>query len=395
MKSLNLILIFVCLISLVFADAENYEITYYGCPDECHTQRDPACESRDRHYQLEEDDFFAALSVDFDFKQYCSSYAVVMLTNGKSKMIKAQIVDSCGNCSKYHVDLSIAAFTALTRKEDGVANIIWGVFSSDGKHLAGPYENKASKAAENFKMSRDSFINAFIANGKKLAASSSSHRDFDPSISSSSSSPKTTTTKTTIKTTTTKTTTKTTVKTTTTKAAVTKAAVTKAITTTTNAVTTTTKITSNSAQEQIIPVEENNTITEVVETEVVEAEVPTTIPEPQSQIQPEENTIKEAFDEVETNNEEKPDYTAGIIALGVGSTLSAAGVGLLFLKKKNPSKYEDLKQKFPDAFTSVKRGISRRATRIKRSMSKKTPKQPTLPTNNEYVYTAPANLITF
>jgi len=339
MKFFNLILLFACLLSFVFADAENYEITYYGCPDECETQEGPAC---DEHMELGKHDYFAALSTEYEFEQYCKKYVVVMLTNGKPKMIKAKIVDSCGDCSKYHVDLSESAFTALTKKSDGVANIVWGVFSSDGKHLAGPYENKAKQAAEKFKMSKDSFIDAFIENGKKLAASSSHERNFD----ASSSSHKTTTT-------------------------------TKTITTTT----TTTTVTATDV---------NATTAIPEQTTSVVVETPKTTPE-----QPQNEVIKEAINEGEGNtDEEKTDYTAGIIG-GIGGTLTATGIGLLFLKKKNPSKYEDLKQKFPETFTTVKRGISRGATQLKRKMTKKTPKQPTLPTNNQYVYTAPANLITF
>jgi len=58
MKSFSLVFLFALLISLVFADAENYEITYYGCPEECHTQRNPACDSK---MKLGDHDYFAAL----------------------------------------------------------------------------------------------------------------------------------------------------------------------------------------------------------------------------------------------------------------------------------------------------------------------------------------------
>jgi len=58
MKSFSLILLFACLLSFVFAEADNYEITYYGCPDECYAQNKPAC---DEHMTLGEHEYFAAL----------------------------------------------------------------------------------------------------------------------------------------------------------------------------------------------------------------------------------------------------------------------------------------------------------------------------------------------
>lgn len=344
MKSFSLFLIFASLISLVFAEADNYEITYYGCPDECYAQQEPAC---DGNMKLGNHEYFAALSVDFDYDRYCFDYVVAMRTDGSKKMIKAKIVDSCGNCSKYHVDLSETAFTALASKKDGIANIIWGVFSKDGKKLAGPYENKAHSAAEKFKMSSSSFIEAFNKNAEKLAVSSSNTRDFDASDR------KTTTT-------------------------------TKKTTTTTKKTTTSTTITTSIPSTTIVE------STTAIETMTEEA--PKATPATQKQTKPEINSVVESEKKEE---ESKGNYTAGIITAVGCAGVGCAGVGLFFLKKKNPTQYEDLKQKFPEAFTTVKRGLTRSATQIKNKMTKKTPKQPTLPMNNEYIYTAPANLITF
>jgi len=49
------------LIPAVFSEvisAYNYEVTFYGCPEECNTQKEPAC---DGHLQLGNHDYFCAL----------------------------------------------------------------------------------------------------------------------------------------------------------------------------------------------------------------------------------------------------------------------------------------------------------------------------------------------
>jgi len=65
----------------------------------------------------------------------------------------------------------------------------------------------------------------------------------------------------------------------------------------------------------------------------------------------------------------KVSYKIGILT---GSTFigCAAGIGLLYLKKKNPNKYEELKQKFPEAFTTLKRNVTRSASSIRRGVNR-------------------------
>lgn len=345
MKSLNIILIFAILISVVYSRGKspNFQMTHYGCPYECHTQEQPACDGhRDLGYNI---NYFAALSTDFDYHRYCGDYAVLMLTDGSKNMVKAEIVDSCGSCEKYHVDLSVLAFKALqSDTSKGVGNIIWGIYSRSGKRLSGPYENNARNAARKHKLSSSrSFIDAFDINAKKLATSSHHTRKFDTSLG-------------------------------------------KKPTTTKAAITTTTK----AAIEETQVVSLNTTIPEPVN-----ENLPIAKPLPPPEKPEEENLIHEAVkegDEGEIKNDEKSNYTVGVITAVGGSVLGAAGVGLLFMKKRNPTQYEDLKQKFPEAFSNVKRGLSRSATKLKRRMTKKN-ERPTIP--SEFIYNAPKELITF
>jgi len=57
MKLSGLVTIFTGLVATVIAGG-NYEITYYGCPSECETQKRPAC---DGSLNLGEHEYFAAL----------------------------------------------------------------------------------------------------------------------------------------------------------------------------------------------------------------------------------------------------------------------------------------------------------------------------------------------
>jgi len=76
----------------------------------------------------------------------------------------------------------------------------------------------------------------------------------------------------------------------------------------------------------------------------------------------------------ESDDTESAGSAVGVVA--ALSCLGASGVGLVFLKKKNPTKYEELKKKFPEAFTSVKR----RASDLRRSVSNGKQNKVTLPT---------------
>jgi len=304
MKLASIIVLFTAIISTVLSKkheitAYNYEATFYGCPEECHTQRNPACDQ-----DMDVGKYFCALSNLFDYKKYCKQYAIVMLTNGSRNMVKARVVDSCGSCDKLHVDLSKPAFTELTSEGKGVSNIIWAVYSREGKKLTGPYYNRANRAAEEFGISSSRFLSAFEANAKELARSSSHTRKFNPNLGIV---PKRTTT---------------------------------------------------AIKTVVAPSSKQVSATKVVG--------PSTVPNtkaPAKQVT--EKIVSHAVNEVDDGK----GPTVGMI-VGVGSSIGcAAGLGILFIKKRNPNQYENLKQKFPEAFTQVKRGLSRSATQLTRGAS--------------------------
>jgi len=83
------------------------------------------------------------------------------------------------------------------------------------------------------------------------------------------------------------------------------------------------------------------------------------------------------------DDESNAGASVGIITAIGGTALGAAGVGLVFMKKKNPNQYEDLKQKFPEAFTQVKRNLTRSATQLKRKMTRRPAKPVTESTHKE------------
>ncbi|ORX75119.1 hypothetical protein BCR32DRAFT_272110 [Anaeromyces robustus] len=172
MKLLNLFVLATSLISASFA-AKQYQITYYGCPRECHSQKHPSCGLPT--YPLEKDGtkYFCALSTKLEhYKEYCGKQVVVMLTDGTKNMIKVQVVDSCSSCPKYHVDLSQYSFPHLLELKKGEADCIWSIYDDDGTRLIGPIYNSVDKAVSKLGMSKDSFLKAFDSSAKKLVRSS-------------------------------------------------------------------------------------------------------------------------------------------------------------------------------------------------------------------------------
>jgi len=321
MKLLNSLLLLASVIASVYAGGrDDYEITHYGCPDECDTQEHNSChfDSLPSH--------FAALSTKLSgYHSYCGSYAIYMMSDGSStKLGKATIVDSCRSCSRYHLDLSTSAYNDVHKGSD---KVIWGIYSKSGSKLAGPFYGSVSGAANKVGMSSDSFVSAFNANAKKLASSSSHSLSFSSSSKDKDTTTTTTTARTTARTTATKT-------------------VTTTKTLNAKTTTTTTKTLPTTRPAKKVPTEKN----------------------------PAKNEQKTVNKAVNENKEENNNTAIGLIALG-GGCLGAAGLGLVLLKKKNPNTYESMKQKFPEAFTNVKRGLTRSATSLKRKVTKKNPKQ--------------------
>jgi len=99
------------------------------------------------------------------------------------------------------------------------------------------------------------------------------------------------------------------------------------------------------------------------------ASKPTQVATPNNMKKESPKIVDEAVKEEE--DEENSGTSISIITAIGGTALGAAGVGLVFMKKRNPSQYEDLKQKFPEAFTQVKRNLTRGATQLKRKMTRK------------------------
>jgi len=106
-----------------------------------------------------------------------------MLADGNrpDKLARAVVVDSCSSCATYHLDLSKTAFGELREHTKGTGKIIWGIYSKKGERLAGPFYNSVDGGAKQNNMSKDSFISAFDANAKSLAASSHNSAKFSTS----------------------------------------------------------------------------------------------------------------------------------------------------------------------------------------------------------------------
>jgi len=369
MKFFNIFCIFTTIIGLAYCGGSaNNELTFYGQKGEEGAKANPSCSQ----YTTDTlPTYFAALSTHLDnYDDYCGNYAVFMSSDGlNTKAIaKAIVVDSCKNCSSKHLDVSLNIFKKIAPESAGEAEIIWGIYSRNGKKLTGPYYNSVSGTSGKLGMSRDAFIEAFDANAKKLASSSSYYGTFSSSgLHIEPKKTTSTTSKKTIKTTTTTTTTKRI-------AVVTPANPVNPVNNPVVGISTTINrfplatTSVNPIATSINPLNPVTTIANVAAT-------PSVAPEAQKEVGQAVNEVNINQNKKNDDNDDGMGATLGIIAIG-GGCLGAAGVGLLFMKKKNPSTYENMKQKFPEAFSNVKRGLSRRATSIKRRVTKRDAKQP-------------------
>jgi len=364
MKLLKAISLLTFTVASVYASGgeANNEITYYGCPKECSAQRNPSCP------HFDDDNLpshFAALSTKLSgYDDFCGNYAVYMMADGSNveTLAKATVVDSCSSCAKYHLDLSEVAFREIREKSKGTGKVIWGIYSKSGSRLAGPFYSSVEGSAKKLGMSSDAFISAFDGNAKSLASSSSSTRSFNSS--SSGSVEKKTTSKKIVTTSATRITSKTIAPILTTKVLAPSGIPAK-------------NLPNNTLPAKGLPIGATKNVTASVNPVVAPGvNVPVTSAAKAPQQTQSAKTIEKVINE-EKKEEEDDDSTGttvGLLAVG-GGVLGAAGVGLLFMKKKNPSTYEEMKQKFPEAFNNVKRGLSRSATSIKRRVTKRAPKQ--------------------
>jgi hypothetical protein len=369
MKLLGSLFIITSLIASVFCGGNsNYELTFYGQKGETHAKKDPSCP------QYDDDNlptYFAALSKKLhNYKDYCDKYAIFMSSNGSNvkTVAKAVIVDSCGECAAYHLDVSLNSFNKIAKQKDGTVPIIWGVYSKSGSEVAGPYYSSVSGTAKKLGLSSDAFVSAFRANAKSLASSGSSSKEFSAS-GAHIEQPK-----------------KTTVKATTKRIVTTKAAIPKNTPVAPKAVTTTKApfplanqaktpttvggpLQSPGTKQLGVPAKQLTPDSkQLPAVNATSSVVPAKPTQPVQQVKP-----KPVEKVIEDKKEEEDDGgigTIGILAIG-GGCLGAAGAGLLFMKKRSPNTYESMKQKFPEAFSNVKRGLSRSATSVKRTFTKR------------------------
>jgi len=173
---------YLALVALIFSYviAGNYEMTFYGCPDECHKQENPSCGLPTYPLEHGGTEFFAALSARLsNYKEYCGQRAVVMLSDGSRKMLNLEVVDSCKECDPYFIDVSSYSFKELLKPEKGVGKVIWAIYNKSGKRLTGPYTSDISKLAKKFDMSESSFKSAFDASAKELINSNDNIGEFN------------------------------------------------------------------------------------------------------------------------------------------------------------------------------------------------------------------------
>jgi len=381
----NNILVSILLLTVsVFA---SNKMTFYGCPDECETQENPSCGKEI------DTEYFAALSTKIG--NFCGKFVVVMETKSNAKkLVRAKIVDSCSDCPTYHVDLSKKAFTTLTSESVGKSEIIWGIYDRSGKLVKGPYYNSVSEVASSYGLSSSSFISAFKVAASKIASNGSSSGIFsitrggEGSGSNDNDKTKKTTTKKIISVTTRITTTSIQQKTTVTTSEI------KAEATNTDQKPTTTTNRDNSDSSSSNSHQNQDTIVydETVGSDIY-SQSHNVIPS-KSPIIYKPTSVSSGPNEIPIEGEiyEEGGNTGATVGVITAVTcLGAGGVGLLFMKKKNPNRYEDLKKSFPDAFTHVKSGITRRATSvkngIKRSVSKMRGREPntSLPSHDTYM----------
>jgi len=381
----NKILISVLLLT-VSVLASN-KMTFYGCPDECEAQERPSCGKEI------DTEFFAALSTKIG--NFCDKYVVVMETKSNAdKLVRAKIVDSCSSCPTYHVDLSKKAFTTLTSATVGKSEIIWGIYDRSGSLVKGPYYNSVSKVASSYGLSSSSFISAFKVAAGKLASNGSSSGIFsisrggEGSGSNDNGKTKNTTTKKIISVTTRITTTSVQQKTTVTnnenKAGATNAD--QKPTATTNKDDNNSS-SSNNGQNQDTIVYDETVGSDIYSQShnIIPSKSPVIYKPTSVSSGPNEIPIESEIYEEGGNT----GATVGVIT--AVTCIGAGGVGLLFMKKKNPNKYEELKKSFPEAFTHVKSGITRRASSVKnglkRSVTKMRGRQTntTLPSHDTYM----------
>jgi len=395
---LYLFVLLAAVAQLVSATYYPYKSTFYGCPKECNTEKHPKCD-----ISVPGDRLFAAISEEYfggkSHSKHCGSNYVGMIIDDKAdsdyKLIRAKIIDQCGSCDHHQVDLSADAFEKIAKKTHGVVSMVYVFVDKEGQITEGPIYSKSALEhfAKSKNVSKSDVLESFKEAARNLAKNhgtgmkqypwvsgkfDSYHEDHDDDEDKHEHKEKTTK-----KTTTKKTTTTTTKKTTT--------------TTTTKKTTTTT--TTTTVKKTLPPFVKTSvtSIKPVITTTVGPVKTTPAVPvkpiqpvqpaqqkpveKPKAQEQKEKVSNKSKEEEKKAAEpekikiqeevpEDKGDNTATYVGGGALAISTAAGLGLLMLKRKSPEKYDDLKQKFPEAFGTVKRSITRGASTIKRGVSR-------------------------
>ena len=405
MKTIFFSVLFAICITLIRAGGDPYQATWYGGSEDENenSELNPSCYD---HVLKPDTEYYAAISTKYE-RNLCDSYAVVMAVDNKDKeylgkMVKVKIIDSCRECKESHIDLSRKAFKSVREVEDGVFPVIWVAAFSSGKisrEVIYP-SSETEKFAKSLGLSKSQFISMYKKQALKMIKNGETHGTFDKSAV-----PKTKTT--------TRKVTKTTVKKTTTTPksrptssnvdSVTKNAIdpnelpfgttppsssASSNTKPSKTIPKTKQLPTNQAApvNQTVPVTSNapavpglgniNVITGESSDKTVPKDAPivgqTKTLDPQKTEYTDEDIKK--LESQFPDEEGGGSYAVGILSTAL-TVSGAAGIGLLYLKKQSPSKYDEIKQKFPDAFSNLKRSVSKSATGLKRSLTRSKDKQ--------------------
>ncbi|ORX46368.1 hypothetical protein BCR36DRAFT_102427 [Piromyces finnis] len=365
MKTIYFSLIIALCVAFIRADGTAYEATWYGGSNDHHREMNPSCTGE----KYPDTDYYAAVSSTYA-KDLCNNYAVVMAVDNKDseylgKMVKVKIVDSCRECERSHIDVSEKAFNNIRKKGDGHFPIVWVAAKSNGsvtRDIVYPSSKTESFAKKYFGLSKSQFISMYKKQALYMITHGVTHSKFNKNDV-----PVTTTTKKT-----------TTVKPTTTKAPVTTTAVQAQITS--EPIVT---VANNTSEENTVPsiagLGDINIITGESDDNSIPDDAPivgqSKVVDPNQTTYSEED-IKVLESQFPDKEEDNNSYTVGVLS-GVLTVSGAAGIGLIYLKKQSPGKYDELRQRFPEAFDNIKRSVSRSATQLKRSVTRSSKKNET------------------
>jgi len=348
MRTLIFSVLLALCIAFVRAGGDAYEITHYGGSDDHNRELNPSCLDTKRP----DTDYYAAVSTTYE-KDLCNKYAVIMGViedNPKvGHMVRVRIVDSCHECERSHIDVSSKAFEKVGELKSGRFKIIWVAADKSGnvyRDVVYPSSQTEKFAKNQFGLSKEKFVSMFKKQALKMIRESRETGKFDKYDV-----PRTTTT-------------------------------TRRTTTTTTTTTRTTPASNPTTEAPIINESTIESFSNITTSEIGDNTIPEDAPiVGQSQVIDPNKTdytkedIKVLEDQFqreveEKDNGKKQDYSAGILTVSSITISGAAGIGLLYLKKKSPSKYEELKQKFPDAFGTIKRRVTRSSTSIRRGVTR-------------------------